>query len=425
MSRRAWWLIILSLFIPGSAQLLAGNRRLGRILFGSWLSFIGLIALGLTLNAFFPAFVLTVATSGWTLLLVQIGLIYTAIVWFVAAADTFRLVRFVYVGRRAKGWVALAVIFSLIVPPGIAAYGSFVSGISRGALGTIFAEAPPVEPIDGVYTFLLIGGDAGPDRISMRTDSMSFATVDATTGQVSIVGLPRNLYNAPFVEGSPMLKKWPNGFNCGDDCLLAYVYTYGIAHKPLYPTIDKKVTNAGVEALRDSVEAIVGMPVQFYVAVDMAGFANLVDALGGVDMDLAAPIHFCEFGQPVTYTFPAGKQHLDGAKALMYARTRCDTNDIERMKQQRDLEAAIFKQVKPSVVAARFQDLAAASTSLVKTDIPQSMVGTLLAVAQKGRKLPIQRGDLAPPEFDNLYPDWELSKSMVHDIVFPAKSSNG
>ena len=277
MTRRAWWLIVLSLIIPGSAQLLAGNRRLGRILFGSWLSMVAIVIIGFALNSFVPAFALTIATSWWGLLALQIGLVYVALVWFVGAVDTFRLLRFVYVGQRAKAWVAFAVIVSILVPAGAASYASFLTGVSRSTLADIFAnQADIVEPIDGVYTFLLIGGDAGKHRISRRTDSMSFATVDATTGQVTIVGLPRNLYNAPFVKGSPMLRDWPNGFNCGDDCLLAYVYTYALDHPELYPGVGAN-SDPGVEALRDSVEEIVGMPVQFYVGVDMASFQDLVD----------------------------------------------------------------------------------------------------------------------------------------------------
>ncbi|MFM6967849.1 MAG: LCP family protein [Microbacteriaceae bacterium] len=419
MTRRAWWLIVLSVFIPGSAQLLAGNRSLGRFLFGSWLAMVGTVIVGFLLNTFATAFALTVATSWWGLVALQVGLVYVAIVWFIAAVDTFRLVRFVHVGQRAKGWVALAVILSIVVPSGVASYASFLSGVSRGALANIFADqAEIVEPIDGVYTFLLIGGDAGKNRISRRTDSMSFATVDATTGQVTIVGLPRNLYNAPFIEGSPMLRDWPDGFNCGDDCLLAYVYTYGLDHPDMYPGIGSN-TDAGVEALRDSIEAIVGMPVQFYVGIDMAGFSDLVDALGGVDITLDAPVNVCKVGEPITYTFEPGTIHMDGKLALRYARTRCDTNDYDRMARQRDLEAAIFKQVKPSVIVARFQELASVSTSLIKTDVPQSMVGIFLDLAQKGRKLPIQREELVPPKFGNVYPDWNLSKQLVHDAVFP------
>lgn len=424
MTRRAWWLIVLSVIIPGSAQLLAGNRRLGRFLFGSWLAMLGVVIIGFLLNSFLPAIALTIATSWWGLLALQVGLVYVAVVWFIAAIDTFRLVRFVHVGSRAKGWVAFAVVLSIVAPAGAAAYASFMTGVSRGALANIFADNSDfVEPIDGVYTFLLIGGDAGKGRISRRTDSMSFATVDATTGQVTIVGLPRNLYNAPFVEDSPMLEAWPDGFNCGDECLLSYVYTYGFDHPELYPGLSSN-TDPGVEALRDSVAEIVGMPVQFYVGIDMDGFKDLVDALGGVDITLDAPVNVCKVGEPITYTFQPGEIHMDGTLALRYARTRCDTNDYDRMARQRQLEAAIFKQVKPSVIVARFQELASASTSLIKTDVPQSMVGTFLDLAQKGRKLSLQRAELIPPKFDNLYPDWSLSKQIVRETVFP-ESTDG
>jgi LCP family protein required for cell wall assembly len=423
MTRRAWWLIFLSAIVPGSAQLVAGNRRLGRFLFGSWLVLLGFITIGALLNTFLPAVAFTIATSWWGLLGLQSGLVFVALVWFIAAVDTFRLVRIVYVGARAKVWVALALAVSIIVPPGLASYASMVTGISRDVLARIFGDGSEfVEPVDGVYTFLIIGGDAGEGRISRRTDSMSFATVDARTGQVSIIGLPRNLYNAPFVANSPMLRDYPDGFNCGDSCLLAYVYTYGFDHPELYPGISAN-TDSGVEALRDSVEAIVGMPVQFYVGVDMAGFSDLVDALGGVDITLDAPVNVCKVGRPITYTFKPGVIHMDGELALRYARTRCDTNDYDRMARQRQLETAIFTQIKPSVIVARFQELASASTSLFKTDVPQSMVGTFLDLAQKGRELPIQRAELVPPEFDNLYPDWDLANRIVHETVFP--ESNG
>ncbi len=136
------------------------------------------------------------------------------------------------------------------------------------------------------------------------------------------------------------------------------------------------------------------------------------------------PVNVCKVGEPITYTFQPGEIHMDGTLALRYARTRCDTNDYDRMARQRQLEAAIFKQVKPSVIVARFQELASASTSLIKTDVPQSMVGTFLDLAQKGRKLSIQRAELIPPKFDNLYPDWSLSKQIVRETVFP-ESTDG
>jgi len=419
MTRRAWVLVVLTLLVPGSVQLLAGNRRLGRVILGTWLTVIAMALLGWLVVSFFPSAAITAVTSWLGLLTIQIVLGFLALTWLVAALDTFRLMRFVYVGRRAKLWVAIAALIAIVVPTGAAAYGSYLVGVSRSAFADLFADAPAVEPINGLYTFMLVGGDAGVDRIGMRTDSMRFVTVDATTGQITIVGLPRNLYNAPFVEGSPMLRDWPNGFNCGDNCLLAYVYTYAEADITLYPTINRSVTTAGMEALRDSVEAIVGMPVQYYLAVDMQGFQELIDALGGIDITLDKEVNFCEIGQPVQYTFPVGTQHLDGFRALQFARTRCDTDDYDRMNHQHQIEEAIFTQVSPSVILARFQDLANATTGMVRTDIPQSMVGIYLELAQKSRELPLQRGDLTPPDFDNIYPDWVLAREMVQGFIYP------
>jgi hypothetical protein len=89
------------------------------------------------------------------------------------------------------------------------------------------------------------------------------------------------------------------------------------------------------------------------------------------------------------------------------------------MNHQHQIEEAIFTQISPSVILARFQDLANATTGMVRTDIPQSMVGIYLELAQKSRELPLQRGDLTPPDFDNIYPDWALARQMVQGFIYP------
>jgi len=139
MSRRAWWLILLSIFMPGSAQLIAGNRRLGRVLFGIWLL---LLAVGVgTFVAYFIAGGATLSfwVSFWGLLGVQALLVVFAILSFVAAVDTFRLVRFVHIPGRTRVWVALLTVVAMLVPAGAAAYGSFLAGVTRATIGGIFA----------------------------------------------------------------------------------------------------------------------------------------------------------------------------------------------------------------------------------------------------------------------------------------------
>jgi LCP family protein required for cell wall assembly len=352
----------------------------------------------------------------WVLqLLVIVGFLNAAIATF----DTFRLVRFVYLPQRTRMWVGILTILGLVIPIGAAAYGSMVVGTTRDTIAGIFGSKPAVEPVNGKYTFMLLGGDAGADRIGLRPDSVSFVAVDATTGQVSVVGIPRNLYDAPFVDGSPMRTKWPDGFNCGDNCLFAYIYPWALDHPELYPDATANGSNPGIEAMRDSVSAIVGMPVQFYVMVDMAGFKNLIDALGGVDVEVSAPVNVCVVGQPITYTFQPGKLHLNGRLALMYARTRCDTNDFDRMGRQRQLEEAILREVDAGTVLAKFQDLASAGKALLSSDLPQSMLGLMVDLGAKARRLEMVRGDLVPPAFDYLNPNFATARKIVKHVVFP------
>jgi LCP family protein required for cell wall assembly len=423
MSRRAWWLIMLSLLMPGSAQLIAGNRRLGRVLFGSWLV---LLAVGIgTIVSFVVASGLTLSfwVSFWGLLGVQVLLVVFAILSFVAAVDTFRLVRFVHVRGRTRAWVAALTVMAMFVPAGAAAYGTFLAGVTRATIGGIFAEKPAVEPIDGKYTFMLLGGDAGAGRIGLRPDSASLVTIDAATGQIAVVGIPRNLYNAPFVDGSPMRTAWPDGFNCGDECLFSYIYDWAEKHAQLYPDAAAANSTAGIEATRDSIEAITGITVQFYVLVDMKGFSRLIDALGGVDILIEEEVHECVVGEPITYTFYPGETHLSGKLALRYARTRCDSNDYDRMDRQRQIQEAILRQVNASTVLAKFNDLASAGRLLLRTDLPQSMVGVMVDLGTKARKLPMRRADLVPPEFDYLTPNFRLAHGIVREAVFPPRAT--
>ena len=103
----------------------------------------------------------------------------------------------------------------------------------------------------------------------------------------------------------------------------------------------------------------------------------------------------------------------------MFARTRCDSDDFARMGRQRQIEEAILRQVNPGTVLARFQELASAGKALVLTDMPQSMIGVMVDLGTKARKLPLRRAELVPPTFDYLYPDFSLAHELVREAVFP------
>lgn len=419
MSRRAWWLLGLNLLIPGSAQLLAGDRRLGRFAVAATFVLWAVVASAIALFLLWRAAALTIATNVVVLWIAQLGLLFYAVLWLITTVNTFALARLVSIRPGSRAPIALFVAASLVIGTGGASYAAYLTGVGRDALGTVFADGGIVGPIDGRYTILLLGGDAGDDRIGLRPDSMTLMSIDAASGAVTMIGIPRNLYRAPFREGSPLWEAWPSGFDCGDDCLLAYLYPWAEEHPELYPDAEAQGSTPALEAMKDAVAGVTGIPVQYTVLIDMAGFAALIDALGGVVVTVEEPVARGINGGTVHGVIPAGEQRMDGETALWYARSRYDLTDFDRMRHQRDIQEAMLRQFDPATVLTRFEAIAQASSGLARTDIPQSMLGLFTDLAVSSRSYPIERLEIAPPQIDNQYPDFALIHELVQEAVAP------
>ncbi|MGN7799202.1 LCP family protein [Leifsonia sp. 22587] len=428
MTKRGWWLVTMNVLLPGSAQLVAGNRTLGRV---GVLSTLLLWALGIvTLVTYLiaPQAVYTLFTQAGSLTLVQSLLIAYAVLWVVLTLDTLRLVRLVRTAPRSRGWIAAFSVLVLVGVTGTAGYASMVAGSARGALGDIFSAGPSQPPVDGRYNIMLLGGDAGPDRDGLRPDSMSIVSVDASTGQAVTIGLPRDLDPVPFPKKSPLHALYPDGYGYKDRCdvdvcQLNSIYTEVELYKPkLYPDAAKNNSEPGIEAMRDALEGATGLTIQYYVLIDMQGFADLVDAVGGVDVTVKdrIPIGGDENLNGVVEWIEPGNRHLDGYHAQWYARARHGSSDYDRMARQRELQDAILKQVNPVNVVSKFQDIAKAGAQVMKTDIPQSMLGYFVDLGLKTRKLPVQQLELVPPTIDPTDPDYTQIRQLVQQSLHPA-----
>lgn len=425
MSRRGWWLVGLNLLIPGSAQVLAGNRRLGRFGLASTLVLWLLVVVAIVLAVAARGFLLALVTTPIVLGVLAVIAVFYAVLWAVLTLDALRLVRFVRLAPGARGLVAALGVVSLVLSVGGAGLVAANSVSAIGLLG-IFAPGPAQDPIDGRYNILLLGGDAGPDRLGLRPDSITVASVEAATGAAVLFGIPRNMERVPFVEGSPLWGPFPNGYDCGVDCLISYLYTYGEEHPDLYPDAAAAGSSPGIEAMRDAVEGVTGLTIPYYALIDMQGFAELIDALGGVDVDVADRVPFGSntyddgsHAPPAGY-IEAGRQHMDGATALWYARSRYGTTDYERMARQRQVQEAILRQMDPGTVLLKFQGIAAAGTQVVRTDIPQSMLGYFVELGAKTKDLPLTKIDFVPPLIpEEADPDFGLIRSTVQGALVP------
>ncbi len=444
MTKRARWLVILGFLFPGVAQLLAGNRKLGR--FGLTVTVVvWILGLGALAGLIWArTTTLSIFTNGIFLFVLQWVILAVAVIWLVLGFDTLRLTRIVKVKRGWRLPIAMLSILLTVVPAAGAAWASTLVGAGRSTIGDIFVGAPAVAPVDGRYNILLLGTDAGSDREGMRPDSISLVSVNAETGQSVIVGLPRELIEMPFPETSPMHELHPNGFGvapnvfgdwggCYTTCYLNAVYTevtdFPDIYGGLYPDAVSRGSSPGIEATKDAVHGATGLDVQFYVLLNMDAFSSIIDALGGVTVtvpeDLPIGGSIDEYtGELVNVEswIPAGEQHLDGYHAQWFARSRYGSvnGDYDRMQRQRDLQAAILAQMNPANVLLRFQEIAKAGSQLVQTDIPDSMLGRFVDLADKARAHTPVDVELVPPAVDPEFPIYADIQQLVAEGVAAA-----
>ncbi|WP_341934968.1 LCP family protein [Microbacterium sp. LWO14-1.2] len=446
MTKRGWWVVLLNVLIPGSAQVVAGNRKLGRFGLGatllSWLLVV--VAVGLALFAR-PVFLWLTVGGGWisaaVLTIVQVLLIAYIVLWIVLTFDALRVVRLVRIPGPSKFAIPLVALLILGLVGGSTAYASTIVGSARNTISTIFGQSgPSLPPSDGYYNILLLGADSGDGRDSMRFDSISVVSVNADTGAVTITGIPRELPNAPFSEGSPMQALYPNGFeghssnSCGWNGWMNHVRNAAEicredGGKSLYPDAAAHGSDPGIEATKDAAEGVLGIEIPYYVFVDMHGFAALVDALGGVDINVTERL---PKGGPPDGVDPhdvdawaigwiePGQQHMDGDTAQWYARSRYTTSDWDRMKRQRELQEAILAQFTPQTVLTRFNEVAAAGTALISTDLPQDKLPEFFDLMTKAKEQTVTTIELTPDNgIDEHSPDYAYIHELIQQTLHP------
>ena len=435
-TKRAFFLLVLTLFLPGSAQIVAGDRRLGRralrVTFTVWI----LAIAGAVLAASNRQILVTLVTHRlWSLLLIAV-LLALAAGWAFLFINTLRIICLPLLERGVRPLVAAALAGVMFVTSGSLAYGAYLLGLGQSTVGSIFQAGPAFEPVDGRYNFLLMGGDAGEDRTGRRPDSISVISVDAKTGATITFSIPRNFQNAPFPEDSPLREVYPDGYNCGDECIINSLYTtVSQNYADLYP--DSK--DPGAEAMMDAASGVLGLEVQGYLLVDLNGFEELIDAMGGIRIDAGGwvPISGPDIPgtDPVRHYppegwIPPGVQTLDGFHALWYARSREFVTDYDRISRQQCVQQAMIAQLDPATLLTHFQAIAAAGTQVVETDIPQDQLGSFVDLALKAKEHETRRLTIGPPDFgtpaDNFvtYPDFDEIHSRVQQELAAASGTD-
>jgi polyisoprenyl-teichoic acid--peptidoglycan teichoic acid transferase len=429
-TKRALVLIILTLLVPGSAQIVAGDRKLGRaalrVTFCVWAA----LVLSLLLLLLNRTLLINVITNPFASLVIVILLAALAVGWALLFLNTLRLIRPVLLAPSARPGVAVALVLAMVLGSGSLGYAAYLLNVGRNAIGSIFSSGPTIDPVDGRYNFLMMGGDAGDDRTGRRPDSLSVLSVDAKSGQTAIISVPRNLQNAQFSEDSPMRAIYPDGYDCGDECLINAINTEVTnEYADLYPG----VADPGAQATLEAVSGTLGLTVQAYVLVDMDGFSRLIDAMGGIRIKAGGWVpmsgYFDDFsqthGMPIGW-IPAGEQTLDGNQALWYGRSREYVDDYSRIQRQQCVQQAMLRQLDPTTLLAKFEDIADAGTKVVDSNISSSQLGSFVDLAIKAKGLDIKRLTIGPPDFDASFstvPNFDEIHARVDQLLASASSA--
>ncbi len=431
LARRAFLLVLMTLFVPGSAQTVAGDRRLGRFALRVTLTVWALVVVAVALLVFSRPTLINFVANPVTSLLLVIVLAALALGWAALFINTLRLIRPVLLKPRTRAAVVLALVLAMLLSSGSLGYAAYLLNVGRDAIGTIFANGPEMEPSEGRYNFLMMGGDAGADRTGRRPDSLSVISVDAKTGKSAIISIPRNLQNAQFSEDSPMRQIYPDGYDCGNECLINAINTE-VTNK--YTDLYPGVQDPGAQATLEAVSGTLGIKVQAYVLVDMDGFAKLIDAMGGIrikaggwvpisgpTIDEVHGIH----GMPLGW-IPAGDNKLDGFHALWYGRSREFVDDYARIARQQCVQQAMLKQLDPATLLAKFEGIVKAGTKVVDSNISAGQLGSFVDLAMKSKGQPVSRLTIGPPDFDATFPtvpDFARIHQAVDKLLGPAPAA--
>jgi LCP family protein required for cell wall assembly len=403
--------MVMTLVVPGSAQLAAGNRDVGRIALRIWLALLVTGLGSLVLALVWHPFAFWAASNTALLGGVRVALMVLAIGWAFLFVDAWRLGQPLSLSlphRRAVVGVNGLLCFSVA---GTLLFGAHVVGVQRDFLVTMFGDGAAAEAAEGRYNVLLLGGDAGAGRWGLRPDSLTVASIDATTGKTVLISLPRNMANFPFREGSVMDEQFPDGFTC-EGCYLNGVSTWAGDHTELFGSSDQP----GVDATVSAVEGITGLEISYWAMVNLQGFRELVDAFGGVTLNVRDEI---PVGLPHESYFryiQPGVQHLDGLETLWFARARYGSDDYSRMARQKCVMNAMLQQVSPQVALRNFSRIARASSEMVSTSIPRDEVSRFVQLALLAKDQKMATLSLVPPMINTAEPDIDL----VHDKVAEA-----
>ena len=264
------------------------------------------------------------------------------------------------------------------------------------------ADPTQTPAVSKRITFVLLGVDqrSGETITGTRSDTIMILSIDPATKSAGLLSIPRDLLvQIPGYE--------PNKIN--------------VAH-----------ALGGPELVKKTIEYNFGIKVNYYARVNFGGFTRLIDSLGGVDINVPYAIHDNQYpvgdtNKVTTIDFQPGMQHMDGTRALIYARTRHQDSDFGRIQRQQQILLAARNQALQGSTLLHWMDIMNSLGDTVQTDMPLSMVPDMINLGREISSDSIRNrvidasmvtGASSSSLGQYLVPHWPAIKEVVQEVIY-------
>ena len=247
---------------------------------------------------------------------------------------------------------------------------------SQTDAGAGASAAPSLVPWNGTgrLNVLLIGTDKRPAEGTWNTDTLIVASIDPASHQVAMFSLPRDTVGVPL---PPIPAR--STFGATYNLKINSLFLQARARPDLFP-------GGGYEALKDTLGYLYGIPISYFVEVDFTGFKTVVDALGGVTVNVQVPVvddYYPGDKGTLRVYIQTGVQHMTGTQALIYARSRHGSSDFDRAARQQRVLLSLRQQADFATLIQRLPDLVQSTSRAVKTDFPIAKLPQLIDLASR------------------------------------------
>jgi LCP family protein required for cell wall assembly len=259
--------------------------------------------------------------------------------------------------------------------------------------GPILVATPAATPAttSSRINVLLTGIDSAPNRSQSLNDTIIVVSIDPVSKDVAMLSFPRDLSELPLWDGRTYKGK------------INSLMSYAQSHRKEFP-------DGGLPTLMKELGFLLGVPMHYYAAIDLAGFVTMVDLVGGVTVNNPRAIDDPGYGgwtngHPIGFQLSAGRHRLDGQTALAYARSRrgIGDNDFTRSRRQQQLLVALGKKLADPTMLPKLPDIVRAAGDTVRTNFPPDRISNMLDIGMDLSDPRIKQYVLGPPYAK--YPD--------------------